>query len=273
MRIFRYLLIFVLPVFMSGCGSGSGSTFGKVKNQPPPPSPDPTDNTNTNQYPSPEPTELNYGDEDDTIRPNKDGAYIINSGAGNDLIWGGDGVDTIYGGDGVDTIYGGAGNDTIYGGAGHDRISSGTGDDTIYGGDGIDNAEGNTGNDIIEGGAGNDIIKGGTGTNNIESGTGKDTFVYDNSSIGGKDRIHDFVDDVLDFSNCLINFDINRLDDFIKLDEYPQFIPKVTAFSIYINGDGNVAGNVADFKIYLFTSRTVQFDLGDMYQTGQILLP
>ena len=50
--------------------------------------------------------------------------YLIDSGGGDDVVFGSSADDTIAGGDGSDQIYGGAGDDTIYGGT----------DATIFGG-------------------------------------------------------------------------------------------------------------------------------------------
>ena len=50
------------------------------------------------------------------------GKLAINSGKGNDIIYGGDGVNTINSGDGNDIIYGSKGADTITGGKGKNVI-------------------------------------------------------------------------------------------------------------------------------------------------------
>ena len=99
------------------------------------------------------------------------GADTINSGAGDDLVYGQEGDDVIANGAGNDTVYGGAGDDTI------DDINGSTfaGEDTLYGGDGNDTIWGGDDNDDIYGGADNDILNGGNGDDSIEGGTGNDT--------------------------------------------------------------------------------------------------
>ena len=70
-------------------------------------------------------------------------ADSVDAGAGNDVLWGGGGADTLSGGDGDDTVIGGAGNDSLLGGAGNDRfiINPGDGSDTITGGAGNDTVD------------------------------------------------------------------------------------------------------------------------------------
>ncbi len=135
----------------------------------------------------------------------------INSGAGNDTVYGSDYNDVIkgtsgskkfFGGKGNDTIYGtndidntlegGEGDDKIYAGSNHDTIKGGTGNDFIKGGDGDDSIWGDTslasesdGNDTIYGEGGNDKIFGDGGDDYIDGGAGDDT-IYGN---GGNDTI------------------------------------------------------------------------------------
>ncbi|GAA1929006.1 hypothetical protein [Nocardioides marmoribigeumensis] len=80
------------------------------------------------------------------------GADVVDSGAGNDLVFGQLGNDILNGGDGADYVEGNGGNDTIYGGLGQDDLIGGSselfglttparrpdGSDTIYGGTGND---------------------------------------------------------------------------------------------------------------------------------------
>lgn len=79
--------------------------------------------------------------------PDTDGAFNIQSGAGNDLlvsgyrsdiVSGGAGDDQIYALDGADTVTGGDGDDILYGNGGDDWISGGAGADTMVGGYGRD---------------------------------------------------------------------------------------------------------------------------------------
>lgn len=64
-----------------------------------------------------------------------DSADIIDSGTGDDRVWGGAGDDQIFGGPGVDALFGGPGADTLGGGAGRNLLVGGTGADSLAGGD------------------------------------------------------------------------------------------------------------------------------------------
>ena len=117
-----------------------------------------------------------------TTAETKDGADVINAGAGND---------TVYGGYGNDKLYGDAGNDTLYGGMGNDTIEGGDGNDEIYGyeayeetdedaaklaaKDGADVLKAGAGEDTLDGGAGADKLYGGEGTSELYGGLGNDT--------------------------------------------------------------------------------------------------
>ncbi|MGJ0359846.1 hypothetical protein NG785_09320 [Aliarcobacter cryaerophilus] len=76
---------------------------------------------------------VNTGGGDDTIWGNNEN-NIINSGAGNDVIYGIGGNNTIYAGSAADTIYGGTGVDSIFGEEGNDYIFASAGADIIDGG-------------------------------------------------------------------------------------------------------------------------------------------
>ncbi len=76
----------------------------------------------------------------------------------DERVYGGSGVDTINSGDGDDVIYGFHEFGTDPGTDGGDIIDAGNGSDTIFG---------QSGNDSITGGAGNDTIDGGVGTDTI----------------------------------------------------------------------------------------------------------
>jgi len=62
----------------------------------------------------------------------------VETGAGDDTIWGGGGNDTILSGAGNDAINGRAGDDIINGGIGRDSMNGGGGQDTIVSGDSPD---------------------------------------------------------------------------------------------------------------------------------------
>ena len=74
-------------------------------------------------------------------------SYIINGGAGNDLVFGNDNNDVLIGDDfdggvaGNDFLAGFDSNDALYGVGGNDTLYGGTGTDTLYGG---------TGNDVFQ---------------------------------------------------------------------------------------------------------------------------
>lgn len=142
----------------------------------------------------------------------KDGGNdTINTGAGNDFVFGGTGNDQINTGDDNDLIFGDngvvegdvnanllplstltkpftftsietantdangnqlGGNDSIYGGAGKDIAIAGQGNDTVYGEAGDDDIIG--GHNVVGGNDGNDILDGGTGN---------DVIAGDNASI------------------------------------------------------------------------------------------
>lgn len=59
--------------------------------------------------------------------------YIIDAGAGDDLVEGGAGRDSILGGDGNDTIFGGVGHDTLQGGLGNNVLHGDTNSGTTNG--------------------------------------------------------------------------------------------------------------------------------------------
>ena len=84
---------------------------------------------------------------------------IIVGGAGNDSITASDRADRVYAGDGDDTVNAGNGNDFIDGGAGNDNLIGGAGHDYIRGGDGNDILTGNVGGDRMFGGIGNDSFR------------------------------------------------------------------------------------------------------------------
>jgi Ca2+-binding RTX toxin-like protein len=108
------------------------------------------------------------------------GDDVVRALGGNDTIDGGDGNDKLTGGQGDDVIAGGAGNDKLYGMSGRDSLSGGDGDDIIYGGVGRDTLDGGAGDDMLygarSGGRGNDSVSGGDGDDVIFVGrSGNDT--------------------------------------------------------------------------------------------------
>jgi Ca2+-binding RTX toxin-like protein len=95
----------------------------------------------------------------------------LESGKGNDILFGSLRSDTLYGNDGDDLLIGNSGNDKLYGEVGNDELFGGSGRDRLYGGAGDDFLIGGQGKDYLEGGLGNDTYM-------FEKGDGVDT-VYD----------------------------------------------------------------------------------------------
>jgi predicted extracellular nuclease len=62
----------------------------------------------------------------------------IETGAGEDQLYGGKGDDILIGGDGHDLLDGGRGGDQLFGGNGNDALTSGLGNDQLWGGEGAD---------------------------------------------------------------------------------------------------------------------------------------
>lgn len=110
------------------------------------------------------------------------------------------GIDTLYG---IDDIQSGSGNDKLYGSAGRNLIRGAEGNDIIVGGGGGDLLNGDSGHDHISGGsgydrlwgaAGEDVLIGGWGKDRLTGGQGADIFVFGQKD--GQDIITDFQDDV-----------------------------------------------------------------------------
>ncbi|MEM1165277.1 MAG: calcium-binding protein [Planctomycetota bacterium] len=106
-----------------------------------------------------------------------DGADVITTGIGDDVIYGGNGNDQIDAGGGRDAVYGEFGDDDLDGNDNDDLLVGGWGDDTIQGDDGSDLLHGGPGDDTLQGQAGDDSIVPGLGTDSIYGGTGSDRLV------------------------------------------------------------------------------------------------
>ena len=119
------------------------------------------------------------------------GGNRLTTGAGSDIIYALDGHDTVYSGSGADTVDGYEGNDLIYGGSGNDRIWGGDDGDTIYGESGQDLINGDAGNDALFGGDGSDKLRGGDGLDTINGGAGPDIFAWTYGD-SGRDTIAGF---------------------------------------------------------------------------------
>ena len=101
-------------------------------------------------------------------------ANTIWLGAGNDWAEGAGGHDTMKGGDGEDRIFGESGNDRIWGGDQDDRLDGGWGQDDLYGEAGNDELIGGHGNDLLSGGHGEDELLGGSENDELVGGSGND---------------------------------------------------------------------------------------------------
>jgi Ca2+-binding RTX toxin-like protein len=119
------------------------------------------------------------------------GSNRIETGGGNDTIYAFDGHDQVYAGTGHDTVYGYQGIDLIYGGTGNDTLWGGSDDDTIHGEDGADELKGEDGNDSLFGGTGADRIRGGDGNDTINGASGADIIQWQ-AGDNGMDTIGGF---------------------------------------------------------------------------------
>lgn len=183
-----------------------------------------------------------------------DDTNLIDSGAGNDRVFGrggddaligGDGDDILFGEDGNDTLEGGNGNDRLFGGKGNDEIIGGEGDDVIVGKAGNDNLVGDGGDDIILGNFGNDFLTGGAGNDALYAGTGNDNL--DGSE--GNDQLYggdgdDFVfggigDDLLvgsEGADTLVGSDGN---DTLRGGNGDDFLTGLNDDDVLFGGDGD----------------------------------
>ena len=108
----------------------------------------------------------------------------MQSGSGDDTLFGWGGNDWMSGGGGNDRINGGTGNDVMLDSSGNNIFDGGDGDDYMQGGNnGFDVFLCGPGNDMLVGavggvevgcGAGNDVILGGTNADAIDGGDGDD---------------------------------------------------------------------------------------------------
>ncbi|WP_421216356.1 choice-of-anchor K domain-containing protein [Aeromonas jandaei] len=99
-------------------------------------------------------------------------ADVVNSGSGNDKIYGQSGSDILFGGTGDDYIDGGSHNDGLRGGLGNDILIGGLGNDVLRGDGGSDTFIWNKG-DTVSGSVTTDYIMDfnkGSGTVNISEG-------------------------------------------------------------------------------------------------------
>jgi hypothetical protein len=109
---------------------------------------------------------------------NADNTFHADQATTRVVIQSGSGDDSLFGGLHQDRLDGGEGHDFIDGGSGNDRISGGAGNDQLWGGDGQDRLEGGAGADELHGGAGNDTLYVDSRDTLIDGGEGIDTVVY-----------------------------------------------------------------------------------------------
>jgi Ca2+-binding RTX toxin-like protein len=113
---------------------------------------------------------------------------VVNTNAGNDLIYAG-GADTINAGSGSDTIIAGAGNNNVNGGTGSVVVDARGDDLRFVGGSGAVSVVGGSGNDVLFGstGSASTYLQGGTGNSTLVGGSGTGP-----STIGGGNNITAF---------------------------------------------------------------------------------
>ncbi len=112
---------------------------------------------------------------------------IIDSGDGDDVVYGGLNADTITVGNGNDQIDAGDGDDAVYTGNGNNTVALGTGTNSLASGNGNDTVSAGDGVNTINVGAGTNSITVGDGNNAITTGAGNDTILTGN----GANVIHD----------------------------------------------------------------------------------
>jgi Ca2+-binding RTX toxin-like protein len=109
--------------------------------------------------------------------------FVLDGGAGDDVLVTGRGADRLAGGSGDDVLRGGKGADWLEGERGDDRIFGGWGDDQIAGGDMRGSGFGGrregrvpdrAGADTIDAGRGNDLVFAHGGPDHILGGAGND---------------------------------------------------------------------------------------------------
>lgn len=115
---------------------------------------------------------------------------VINSGFGDDTLYGAGGSDRMSGSSGNDVLNGDAGNDVLFGDEGNDRLNGGEGADQL------------------DGGWGDDVLVGGVGIDQFFGGAGNDTYMIDDVSERVTEKENEGIDTVVvDFSYALRSWD------------------------------------------------------------------
>ncbi|UJF22612.1 VCBS domain-containing protein [Shewanella sp. OMA3-2] len=107
--------------------------------------------------------------------------------------------------------------DVVNSGSGNDYIYGQSGSDILYGHTGNDHIDGGSHNDGLRGGAGNDTLIGGLGDDVLRGDSGNDTFVWQKGEFGN-DIITDFnrLEDKIDLRDLLINEEYNNLENLLN---------------------------------------------------------
>jgi len=119
---------------------------------------------------------LETGVGNDTVYGTSGGDWV-RGGDNADYLAGMDGDDRLYGEIGNDHLYGALGNDSLYGGNGNDSLWGFDGNDSLSGGKGADTIQGENGADRLNGESGNDLLFGGLDNDSLYGGSGDDTLV------------------------------------------------------------------------------------------------
>ena len=214
------------PTIVTAYGDATRTDFTKVDHYvlvgfTPPPNPQPIyepvyapffDDNSNNTLTTADPGRLvtPIGDDNNLIHA-LGGSDFVQTGAGEDQLFGEAGGDTIYAGGGNDRVDGGTESDQLYGQAGSDTLTDIVGDNTLTGGadnDSLTAGPGNDalfgddpsnpgagGNDMLDGGDGFDTLQGGAGDDVLRGGAGSDLLYGDNpGNVAAQPAGNDFLD-------------------------------------------------------------------------------
>jgi Ca2+-binding RTX toxin-like protein len=117
------------------------------------------------------------------------------TGSGDDTVTGDDGANLLSSGAGFDVVFGEGGNDTLLGGNDGDTLEGGHGNDLVRGGSGNDNVYGDQGADVLDGNGGDDLLDGYLGADVMTGGAGADGFFIRPGDTGTKSGTRDIITD------------------------------------------------------------------------------
>lgn len=149
-------------------------------------------------------------------------------------------VERLATGDSNDRVTGSVAEEFINTGAGDDSVFGGGGSDSIVGGGGNDFLSGGRGPDFLTGGRGADTLDGGAGIDAMTGGLGADVFLFtalsDTGNVGQNDRITDFVSgaDVVSLAGLGLTFVVGA---FTGADQI-RYNTTTSQLEIDANGDG-----------------------------------